>query len=149
MNTVNAKPTPPFDCRDDTLWRFASPSTKKIAEHIGREATVALCMAFGGMSFTLPIHENANRHGAEKFKRLVEVIGADAARKLCAVYARCGPVSISNLHAVRRAALAREATQFVGLRVSEGLSQRAATLEAVSKFGLSSRAIEINLGKII
>jgi hypothetical protein len=149
MNTANEPSTPPFDCNDDTLWRFVSPLTKEIASHIGRESTVAFCMAFGGMSIAFPIYENANPHGAEKFKRFADVIGVDATRKLCALYGGCGVMSISNLHAARRAALGRAATQFVGQRVAEGLSQRAATMEAVRKFGMSSRAIENAMAKII
>lgn len=148
MEKADPATTAPFDYDDPYLWRLVPYLVRDIADHIGRQGAVALCMAFRGERLSIPSWENANRQGAASFKRLADAIGKEAARKLCAEYGG-EQISVPKLAAVHGVIRCRSIQRFVAGRVSEGLSQRAAINEAARLFESTSRAIELNLAKVV
>jgi hypothetical protein len=146
MEKPNAPAAQPFDYDDASIWRLVPYSIREIAEHIGRKSAVELCTSFGGENISIPMRDS--RKGAEKFKLLADAIGQEAANKLCFAYGGVR-LSIPTMNTALRAVRARCVERFVALRVSEGLSQRAANNEAARRFGVTSRCVEIHISKAI
>lgn len=120
------------------------PSTaKELVIFLGMEASAGLIAAWGGQEWPVPmVIGGATEAGRERYRRMVDTVGEDAARRMVEKFAGIS-LAIPNLKMViwshNKDAMRQE---FDHLTNQGGLSSRAAVFELGVKYRVCARTVE-------